>query len=303
MRVVTAHCPNIVSLSLLSLEVVEKEERDVVLVNGHREKMTKPGREQKEVHVYHTHYTTSLQCLDRGAISADLRVYCTPADPILPNDTVAFVVAKCNLIPHETSLLEALYVTKVPGDPRDESYEERVPDIPIPFVFAVGQVLGTVPMADGGVKCFAVNISEYVRDDLKYCAIQCVAASLCFHLNMTCLHSCYFDSNKPRWSRTPSPRSNSVLQFFGVCDSVTAEGILRVQVDALNLNLGYGLAWTSAAPEPAASINEKKRKFSAIAVPHPSRAPVGLYVFICPRSLLLNVFHRNLVVTTTHFYA
>jgi hypothetical protein len=30
MRVVTAHCPNIVSPSLLSLEVVEKEERDVV---------------------------------------------------------------------------------------------------------------------------------------------------------------------------------------------------------------------------------------------------------------------------------
>jgi hypothetical protein len=147
------------------------------VTNGRREMTSKPGRERKEVRIYHVHYTTSLQCIDGSALPAELRVYTPSAtELILPNDTVAYVVAKCHFPVRELAVLDALYLAKVPGDVNDDRYEDRVPDIPIPFVFGIGQVAGEVPMSSPVLKCFALSVSEYVRDEVKHCDVQFVAS-------------------------------------------------------------------------------------------------------------------------------
>jgi hypothetical protein len=254
------------------------------VANGRREMTSRPGRERKEVRICHVHYTTSLQCIDGSALAAELRVYTASAtEPILPDNTVAYVVAKCHFPIHEVALLDAFYLAKVPGDVNDERYEDHVPDIPIPFVFGVGQVAGEVPMSSPVLKCVAVSVSEYVRDEVKHCDVQYIPR-IC-HLS-SLLHKrrrCYFDSSKPRWTRTPSPRINSTLQFFGTCAALTTEGVIRIQVDSLGLNLGHGIAPAGAPPQPA--VSSKKRKFSAIAQsqPAPTATPTATSV-LCPSS-------------------
>ena len=90
---------------------------------------------------------TSLQCIDGTALPAELHVYTPSAmELILPNDTVAYVVAKCHFPAHELAVLDTLYLAKVPGDVNDDRYKDCVPDIPIAFVFSIGQVAGEVPM-------------------------------------------------------------------------------------------------------------------------------------------------------------
>ena len=112
--------------------------------NGRREVTTKPGWEHKEVCVYHNHYTTSVQCSSGS------------------DNTVTYVAAKCCFLPHNDALLDAIYLAPVPGDPNDESYEDHIPEISVPFVFGVGHVLGNVPTSEADIKNFAVNLTEYV---------------------------------------------------------------------------------------------------------------------------------------------
>jgi hypothetical protein len=143
------------------------------LANGRRETTSKVGRDKKDVRIQHIHYDTSLLCIDGSGITAELRTFSTTSDTILRDHTVAFVIAKCHFVPHQTALLEAYYIAHVPGNPNSDTYEDHIPDIPIPFVFCIGHVLGNVPMPDdSGLKSFALNVSEYVRDEQKSSILQ-----------------------------------------------------------------------------------------------------------------------------------
>jgi hypothetical protein len=66
-----------------------------------------------------------------------------------------------------------------------------------------------------------------------------------------------------RWSRTPTPNVNSTIQYFGSFAEVTQEGILRVTLDGIVLNIGHNEPSAAAtAPSPI-----KKQKFAAFAAP------------------------------------
>ena len=97
----------------------------LALMNGNRKTTNKAAWDGKEFRVHHTHYTTCIQCTDGASLPAELRTYSTTADPILQDDTVAFVIAKCFFTTKETTLLEALYICKVPGNPTDDDYEHQ----------------------------------------------------------------------------------------------------------------------------------------------------------------------------------
>ena len=148
------------------------------LAQGHHKAMVKLNQRGKETRVHHTHYTTSLQCVDGTAAPTLLYVYSTSSDVLLPNNTVAFVIAKTWIPLHNIAILDALYLTKVPGDPNSEMYKDNVPDIPIPFVQGVGQVTGCTNVLPGTkINCFPVNVSEYVQDEQRIGTIMSVAFS------------------------------------------------------------------------------------------------------------------------------
>jgi hypothetical protein len=57
--------------------------------------------------------------------------------------------------------------------------------------------------------------------------------------------SCCFDSEHPRWRRTPLPRTNSVVQFLGKCRDFSgpASRVIDIDVAVFNfLNIAGGVA-------------------------------------------------------------
>lgn len=92
---------------------------------------------------------------------------------------------------------------------------------------------------------------------------------------------CYFDKVRPRWSRTPTPRLRSTLLFYGVCNNVTSNGILRVEVESISLNVGQNVASLSGLDTSLETTPDKRRKFNAVAPPRPSTIPSSgsRYVF------------------------
>lgn len=240
------------------------------LTGGHREFITKPGRNAREIKVYHIYYTTSLQCLNGDSLPGELRVYSPPGDGILSDNTVAFVAAKSAVVPRSNVLLEALYVSPAQGDPDSEGYEDALPDMPIPFISALGHVLGPVTSVEADYKAVALSVNEYVRDQQQTSVLQCALHFFPIidgHCDFYHGNRCLIDSSKPRWAKTPMPRTNSVLNFFGVCHSIASDGNIRAQVDNLALNVGQPQTGSTLSPlrSPSSLTPIKKRKFGAIA--------------------------------------
>jgi len=83
-----------------------------------------------------------MQCSSGASLPAKLRVYSPFNDTILKDNTVVFAIS-CAYFPptQNTILLDALHVSALPGDPKDNDYEAfHLPDCPIPFVIGVGSV-------------------------------------------------------------------------------------------------------------------------------------------------------------------
>ena len=127
--------------------------------------MQKQGRNGGQIRVYYTYYTTSLQCIEGSSLPAELRFYCpSPNETILPDDTVAFVIAAASTNASAEVTLESFYVSAVPGNPSDDAYEENIPNVPIPFVFGLGQVIRVNQGSLGdNWKSFTVSVGDYVR--------------------------------------------------------------------------------------------------------------------------------------------
>ncbi|KIJ57953.1 hypothetical protein HYDPIDRAFT_72782, partial [Hydnomerulius pinastri MD-312] len=135
---------------------------------GRRVTSQKPGASTK---TYHCFYSTALHCTSGVSFPAELRVYSPFNDSVLPDNTVAFVIAKAHFpggIPKENVLLEASHVIPLPGDPSSDTYENSLPDSPYPFVAGLGSVPSrTETLADGVSKGFTVVSSDFVRDSMK----------------------------------------------------------------------------------------------------------------------------------------
>ncbi|KAH7904539.1 hypothetical protein BJ138DRAFT_1019010 [Hygrophoropsis aurantiaca] len=218
------------------------------LAAGRRLQTTKPGSPSK---TYHAFYATALQSASGSSVSAEIRVYSPFNDTILPDNTVAFVVAKAFFPNNDTVLLDASHVIPMPGDPSSDDYDNFLPDCPYPFLIGLGSVPSKFELLPDGVsKTFNVISSDFIRDGVKSSTIQCA-----------------YNGSRARWSKTPAPNVNSVVQFFGTLDNASHSGDVRVNVDNIVLNVGHQ---DSSQPAPSSSTPVKKRKFNAFASPSAS---------------------------------
>ena len=76
--------------------------------------------------IHHVHYVTSLKSTSDDIAtypSATLRVYSGSGDAPLPDNTIAFVVAKASAPTGKPIELDALYLSAFRGDPKDDQYD------------------------------------------------------------------------------------------------------------------------------------------------------------------------------------
>ncbi|EPQ51599.1 hypothetical protein GLOTRDRAFT_48698 [Gloeophyllum trabeum ATCC 11539] len=124
----------------------------------------------------HILYGTSLKLTDQTLVPAELRVWALKSTPILPDDTVVFLLAKACSPADATAgtvLLDSLVMQAFPGDPDSESYDDHLPDGLVPWAIAIGRTLSqTRPLGDGVSKGFEITVSEYVRDEARQSGLQ-----------------------------------------------------------------------------------------------------------------------------------
>ena len=139
---------------------------------------------------WHVYYDTSVICSDSVSLPAELHKYSPPKEPILANDTVAFVVAKLN-IPQAAGkeskdpepqtgnvLLEALHVVPIPGDPTVDGYQAHLPDFIRPLIFALGTIAANPEGPADGVVIFPLAVFDFVRGGMKECTLRYVLGVL-----------------------------------------------------------------------------------------------------------------------------
>jgi hypothetical protein len=131
--------------------------------------------------------------------------------------------------------------------------EDRIPDAPIPFIFGLGHVIGPIPMVESAVKCVAVTLAEYVRDEQHSSIVQYVSSSRA-HVQLSTAAT----STPPNQGGQKHPSRH-----------VGAERVLSVQMDSLALNVGPTSTIAVAPPRPSTSSSSpaKKRKFIVLAAP------------------------------------
>ena len=149
------------------------------ITDGHRVQTTKVISEGNVLKMNYIVYTTSIQCTSGNAIAAELRVFVSPSSTILSDDTVAFVIAKAAIALDNDALLEACCLAAVPGNVSDSDYQDGIPHVLYPHIFAVGQAVNEMEW-DGNKKVIEVVATEYVRDQVSQSTLQ--YASL-FHLD------------------------------------------------------------------------------------------------------------------------
>lgn len=90
------------------------------LADGKRIATTVPGATYAK---HHVHYTTSLKTLENSYVAATLRVYSAAGDTPLPDNTIAFVVAKVFVPNGQPVELDALSFAPIPGDVNEADYQ------------------------------------------------------------------------------------------------------------------------------------------------------------------------------------
>ena len=145
------------------------------LSSGRRVRTEVPRSNGTSQGVYYVHYDTTVQCSQSGPISAEIRKYSPPGECVIPDDTIAYVVAKA-YVPASTQsglvLLEAIHIAPEPGNPNSEMYQDSVPDFPFPIVFAEGTVCEEPNTEGGSVVLFALAVSDYIRGGNKKSTLQ-----------------------------------------------------------------------------------------------------------------------------------
>jgi hypothetical protein len=236
--------------------------------DGHLKEVDTSSNSGGTIRLHYVYYTVGLQCLHpQSNLLGELRSYChSSTDPILPDNTVIFVVAKAHAPPNACVVMDSLYIAAIPGNPEDESYDDHVPDMCYPFVFCLGQVTRSLSAtATSTLKTFQLNVSEYVRSKQNTSSLQCAFHIIYNFISLIfALKRCVFDSSHRRWARTPLPKPNTIVEVYGICRSITPAGNLEIQVENLALNIGV----TRSSPSSPFSISDtdnspmKRRKFN-----------------------------------------
>jgi hypothetical protein len=106
----------------------------------------------------------------RGAsppLLAELRTYSEPGNMVLPDNVIAFVVAKATVPVVGTVELEGMYVVPLPGDPISATYSAHLPNFWYPLVFAHGVVGPDNSGSALGISTFGLVVREFVRGTMK----------------------------------------------------------------------------------------------------------------------------------------
>jgi hypothetical protein len=124
-------------------------------------------------------YTTSIQLNPTTAVPAEIRMWSPRNSIVHSDDSVAFIIAKAFVpAPHAASatvLLDPYFIHVFPGNPQDDSYKDSIPDLPFPYVYALGTVTGTHTVLPNQHISFPLQLTEYVRDENKTSVIQSVS--------------------------------------------------------------------------------------------------------------------------------
>ncbi|KAJ7059971.1 hypothetical protein C8F01DRAFT_1370227 [Mycena amicta] len=203
--------------------------------------------------IFHCHYTTSIKTATGEDLPAKIRVYSSPSENPLPDNTVVFAVAKVAAPTGNVATIEldAIAFYTVPGDIRSEAYQDNIPDVPN-FVFGVGHVPQTslsIPVVPG-VKSFTLAMAEYVGRGLKQ-----------FHLLLI------FPSTNRRIN-TPVPQPLSCTHFVGFFAGRTTEGVVQITIEHITLNLSpHSLSQPATMPTATTPQCRKYVVKSAVSTP------------------------------------
>ncbi|KIO19448.1 hypothetical protein M407DRAFT_30910 [Tulasnella calospora MUT 4182] len=199
----------------------------------------------------HIHYLSDMHFANKTSVPVEVRIFANAANPIVPDGTVVYMVAKVAAVPPSASLqnnpqfyLEAMHLSPHPGNPTDPNYDDITPDNIVPWCWAIGSVMtDTLPLADNKSHGFDLSVSDYVRDSMSGSTIRC-----------------RFEGSNARWARgPPKPNISSIIQVSGPLARVFAPGHLELTIEHIVLSLG-----TSTDASPASSPS-KKRKYAAVA--------------------------------------
>ncbi|EIW78515.1 hypothetical protein CONPUDRAFT_156497 [Coniophora puteana RWD-64-598 SS2] len=224
------------------------------LVNGDRR-----AEQNGSTQTFYCFYETAFRYSNGSDASpAQLRVYSPLGGLTLPDDTLAFVVAKAYFDREGPILLDAQpqQFYAFPGDPSEEAYYDHVPEFDFPLLFAVGRVNApsTIDSLLPPLQRFDIAVSEYVRNTVQHSKAEMV-----------------FNSSTSRWSHTPTPAVNSSVGVLGMSAAKTSDGYIQFELLSLALNVannvsvgGSGsLAARTVTVNPAANTPSKKDRFSA----------------------------------------
>ncbi|KAJ6625724.1 hypothetical protein B0H10DRAFT_2000340 [Mycena sp. CBHHK59/15] len=256
------------------------------LAAGQRLSTQRPGA---EFAIHHCHYQTSLKSSNGHNIAAKLRIY---SSTVLPDDTVAFVVAKVSVPTGQLVELDAFIVVPFPGDPRSPDYEDAIPEIPV-FLYGVGHIPANhshqiLTDEHNGAKAFTVVLSDYVDGRLQGSTVQCVMPATA------------------RWANTPIPRAQSCTQFLGICNGTSSSGLLRVVVEHITLSIApqpqSSSSSTTVAPPGSPATPTKRKKYTAYTSPASVSAMPNTSVSAMPNtsiSAMPNPFSTQSISTSS----
>ena len=143
------------------------------LSNGRQEVVNKIGPSGNHTSHAFIVYDVPFRSTQGPAAPANIRIYGGPNGVPLMENTVAFAIAQAFVTADGSVRMDASFLVPVPGDPDDDTYEDGIPDVPIPFIFGVGQVMHSVPSTpQNSISSFQVSVSEYVRDARRFSTIK-----------------------------------------------------------------------------------------------------------------------------------
>jgi hypothetical protein len=123
-------------------------------------------------HIWHAHYTTSVQCADGTSLPANICIYSPMNDIVHTENMITFIYAQAYITNDSTVLMDASHIIPCPGNPDEDCYQDSVPNLPNPFVIALGHVSGRAGHLPDGSCTFPVAVSKYVRDNTQLSNIR-----------------------------------------------------------------------------------------------------------------------------------
>ncbi|KAF8485204.1 hypothetical protein DFH94DRAFT_842849 [Russula ochroleuca] len=182
------------------------------LTSGIRQRSDTPRADGKVSSIFHMYYNTTILCGPHTSLPAQLRKYSPPGEDPLPDDTVAYIVAKAHVPAMNVGgpvLLDVVHIAPLFGDPASEGYDSRLPDFDYPLVVALGTVTGPQEGPPGGIVTFPITVSEFVRGGSKESTFTCQQ-----------------DKGTAHWRNFPAPSQGTPLLIEGLCSDVTPCGLI-----------------------------------------------------------------------------